>query len=53
MEPYIANFYEMVCTHCPNRPTSQCPCPLEYLLSLTVEAIEAVDERHFAGMASE
>ena len=48
MEPYIANFHEMVCAHCPNRPTDQCPCPLEYLLSLAVEAIEAVDERCLA-----
>lgn len=46
MEPYTTNFHEMVCEHCVNRPTSQCPCPLEYLLPLAVEAIETVDERH-------
>ena len=46
MEPYIANFHDMVCTHCPNRSTNQCPCPMDYLLLLAVQAIEAVDERH-------
>lgn len=45
MEPYIKRFHEDVCAHCLNRPTSQCPCALDYLLLLAVEAIEAVDER--------
>ena len=31
--------------HCSNRETSQCPCPLDPLLLLAIEAIEAVDER--------
>ena len=52
MEPYTANFHEMVCTQCPNRPTEQCPCPMEYLLILAVQAIEAVDERHQAEIAA-
>ena len=45
MEPYAQEFHDHVCTQCPNRPTDQCPCPLEYLLILAVQAIEAVDER--------
>lgn len=45
MGPYIDRFHEDVCAHCANRPTSQCPCPMEYLLELAVEAVEAVDER--------
>ncbi|MFQ5730412.1 MAG: hypothetical protein ACE5KM_00505 [Planctomycetaceae bacterium] len=45
MEPYINIFHDEVCSHCTNRPTSQCPCPLEYLLLLAVEAIETVDRR--------
>jgi hypothetical protein len=45
VEPYTNRFHEDVCTHCANRPTSQCPCPLEYLLPLALDAIEAVDER--------
>ena len=45
MDPYIQHFHDDVCAHCVNRPTNQCPCPLEYLLELAVEAIESVDER--------
>jgi hypothetical protein len=44
IDPYIEKFHEDVCTFCPNRPTNQCPCPLEYLLTLAVQAIETVDE---------
>ncbi len=50
MDPYIQHFHEDVCAHCENRPTNQCPCPLEYLLELAVEAIEAVDQRRSAAM---
>jgi hypothetical protein len=45
LDPYIEVFHDDVCEHCANRPTNQCPCPLEYLLLLAVEAIETVDER--------
>lgn len=45
MEPYIARFHEDVCSHCKNRTSNQCPCPLDYLLLLAVQAIDAVDER--------
>jgi hypothetical protein len=45
MGPYIERFHDDVCSHCSNRTTRQCPCPLDYLLLLAVEAIEAVDER--------
>ena len=45
MDPYIHRFHQDVCTHCVNLPTGQCPCALDYLLELAVEAIEAVDER--------
>jgi hypothetical protein len=46
IDPYIERFHNDVCTHCANRETSQCPCPLDPLLLLAIEAIEAVDERH-------
>lgn len=52
MGPYIHHFHEVVCTQCANRPTDQCPCPMEFLLLLAVEAIEAVDERRARGNAS-
>ncbi len=48
MEPYINRFHDDICTHCANRPTPQCPCALDYLLTLAVEAIETVDNRRAA-----
>jgi len=48
MEPYIQRFHEDVCSHCSSQTTRQCPCPLDYLLLLAVEAIEAVDGRKTA-----
>jgi hypothetical protein len=45
MEPYIDHFHDDVCMHCANRGKEQCPCPLEFLLVLAVQAIEAVDQR--------
>jgi hypothetical protein len=48
MEPYIDSHHSVVCSCCPASPTSQCPCPLDYLLLLAVEAVEAVDERRAA-----
>ena len=53
MEPYEQVFHDLVCTQCSNRPTDQCPCPMEYLLILAVQAIEAVDERHAAAVSNE
>jgi hypothetical protein len=46
MDPYIERFHDDVCTHCAGRETRHCPCPLDPLLLLAIEAIEAVDERH-------
>jgi hypothetical protein len=46
MEPYTNKFHEVACAQCPNLNKEQCPCPMEYLLILAVQAIEAVDERH-------
>jgi hypothetical protein len=45
IDSYIDVFHDHVCAHCVVRTTKQCPCPLEYLLLLAVEAIEAVDDR--------
>jgi hypothetical protein len=45
MEPYIQHFHDEICAFCENRSSEQCPCALDYLLLLAVEAIEAVDER--------
>jgi hypothetical protein len=32
MDPYIERFHEDVCSHCANRTTDHCPCPLDSLL---------------------
>lgn len=45
MGVYIDRFHEDVCAHCANQATEHCPCALDYLLLLAVEAIEVVDER--------
>jgi hypothetical protein len=45
MEPYIEHFHQDVCSHCLARPTKNCPCPLDHLLILAIQAIETVDER--------
>jgi hypothetical protein len=46
MLPYEAIFHNVVCEQCPVRTTTECPCPLDSLLILAVQAIEAVDQRH-------
>ena len=46
IDPYMDSLHERVCKDCPISTTSQCPCPLKYLLLLAVEAIETVDDRH-------
>jgi hypothetical protein len=48
MEPYIEHFHADVCAHCAARTTRDCPCPLDFLLLLAIEAVEAVDERRAA-----
>jgi hypothetical protein len=45
MDPYIESFHGHVCPQCANRNTNQCPCALDGLLELAVEAIETVDQR--------
>ena len=53
MDPYIERFHDDLCSHCANRTTDQCPCPLETLLQLAVEAIESVDERYRSAVSVE
>lgn len=43
--PYLDKIHDEVCTHCPRNGQEGCPCPLDYLLVLIVDAIEAVDRR--------
>jgi hypothetical protein len=52
IDPYIEEFHDVVCSNCSNRLTNQCPCPLDYLLMLAVQAIEDVDLRRAAASKS-
>src|ERR1700730_11112354 len=52
IDPYIDKLHDDICASCPIRPTNQCPCPLDYLLTLAVRAIETVDQRRAEQVAS-
>ncbi len=44
--PYVANNRDTICTSCPyHNDTSFCPCPMDSLAVLVVQAIEVVDQR--------
>jgi hypothetical protein len=43
--PYLAHNRNEICTQCRLLHSSTCPCPMDYLAVLVVEAIEAVDQR--------
>jgi hypothetical protein len=49
IEPYLDSIHRRVCSQCVRRDHEGCPCPMDYLLVLLVEAIEAVDSRHQQG----
>lgn len=44
--PYLAHNRMEICTRCAFWHSSICPCPMDYLSVLLVEAVEAVDQRH-------
>jgi hypothetical protein len=45
MDPYLASTHQKVCENCPFLHADCCPCPMDRLAVLVVEAIEAVDRR--------
>lgn len=45
MDPYIQALHDKICATCSNREQPSCPCPLDYLLQLVVEAVERVNRR--------
>jgi hypothetical protein len=45
MDPYIEHLHADICAGCELRDTSNCPCPLAYLLPLAVTAVETVELR--------
>jgi hypothetical protein len=50
--PYLDHNRQKICQHCELLNTGVCPCPLDYLAVLTVEAVETVDERRRANRAA-
>jgi len=51
IEPYLEHNREAICAHCALLHSSICPCPMDYLSTLLVEAVETVDERRWRGQA--
>jgi hypothetical protein len=49
MDTYITKLHDEICAECEYRTASICPCSLDYLLKLAVEAVEAVERRHAGG----
>jgi hypothetical protein len=46
MDAYLARNRMDICARCAFLHSSICPCPMDYLAVLVVEAVEAVDQRH-------
>jgi hypothetical protein len=46
--PYLENNRKLICATCPLLHGDNCPCPMDYLAVLVVDAVEAVDRRHNA-----
>jgi hypothetical protein len=45
IEPYLEHNRQTICSRCAYLHSSICPCPMDYLLVLLVQAVETVDER--------
>jgi uncharacterized protein (DUF1684 family) len=45
MANYIDELHEVICPTCEFKDSANCPCPLDYLLQLAVEAVERVEHR--------
>jgi hypothetical protein len=43
--PYLEKNRETICAHCTRLHSAICPCPMDYLALLIVEAVERVDAR--------
>ncbi len=49
--PYLDRNRQVICARCPRRHASDCPCPMDYLAVLLVQAVETVDARRRADTA--
>ena len=45
IDPYVQRLHDDICADCEFRQTAVCPCPLDYLLPLAVQAVETVEFR--------
>jgi hypothetical protein len=45
IDPYLDNMHFQVCSSCAQKDSCGCPCPMDYLSVLLVQAIETVDQR--------
>jgi hypothetical protein len=45
IKPYLDHNRKEICEGCAFNHSSGCPCPMDYLAVLLVEAVEAVDQR--------
>jgi hypothetical protein len=45
LDPYVQHNRREICEHCTFLHSAICPCPMDYLAGLLVEAVETVDER--------
>jgi hypothetical protein len=45
IQPYLEHNRTEICRKCPSLHSSICPCPMDYLAVLLVEAVETVDRR--------
>jgi hypothetical protein len=43
--PYLDHNRRTICEHCNRRNSSDCPCAMDYLAVLLVQAVETVDAR--------
>jgi hypothetical protein len=53
IEPYLDTNRKQVCGGCAFLHSGICPCPMDYLAVLLVEAVETVDARHAQGAAAD
>jgi hypothetical protein len=52
LDPYQDALRQQICAECPLKDRPACPCPLQYLLPLAVEAVETVDQRRRSAAAA-
>jgi hypothetical protein len=51
IDAYIDKLHDEICKECEFKESPACPCPLDYLIELAVEAIEAVENRRAGRLA--